>query len=187
MYEPITDSRQGVIKGGQNPDWFGGRFGIRQTLLTELFKVTTTMDLMVILQRFQMADHFGSHCRILLDPLFNFGGQRMSRFQRSVFGKEQMEFHPSSIARIAMPQPMKLHPGFGSHLDQQSPDLSLCHRIDFIHQPTNRLANQLAPNPKDVQGDKNRINRIKTQPACEEGQTQSHEDTETGPAFGEYM
>jgi hypothetical protein len=25
MYEPITDSRQGVIKGGQNPDWFGGR------------------------------------------------------------------------------------------------------------------------------------------------------------------
>src|SRR5208282_6851998 len=100
-----------------------------------------------------MADHFGSHRRILLDSLFNFGGQRMSRFQRSAFGKEQMEFHPSSIASIAMPQPMKLHPGFGSHLDEQSPNLSFDPRIDFVHQPTDRMANQLAPHPKDVQGD----------------------------------
>ena len=118
MYQPITDSKQGVIKGGQNPNWFGRRFGFRQTLPVELFKATTTMDLMVVLQCFQMADHFGSHRRILLDPLFNFGGQRMSKFQRSVFGKEQMEFHPIRIARIALPQPMKRNSGFGSHLDE---------------------------------------------------------------------
>ncbi len=109
---------------------FGGPYS------SNFLKVTTTMDLMVVLQCFQMADHFGSHPRILLDPLFNFGGQRMRRFQRCVFGKKQMEFHPIRIASIAMPQPMKLNPGFGSHLDEQSPDLSLGHRIDFIHQPT---------------------------------------------------
>jgi len=116
-----------------------------------------------------MADHFGSHRRILLDPLFNFSGQRMSRFQRSVFGKEQMEFHPSRIARIAMPQTMKLNPGFGSHLDEQSPDLSLGYGIDFIHQSADGLANQLASHPKDVHGHKNRNHRIKTQPAREHG------------------
>src|ERR1035438_2163260 len=98
-----------------------------------------------------------------------------------------MEFHPGRIASVAMPQPMKLDLSSGSHLHEQMLDLSLGHRIDFIHQPTNRLANQLAPNPKDVDGDKNRNKRIKTQPACEEGQTKSHQDTETGPAIGEYM
>ena len=98
-----------------------------------------------------------------------------------------MEFHPISIAGIAMPQPMKLNPGFRSHLDEQSPGFSLSYGIDFIHQPTDGLANQLAPHPKDVQGDENRNHRIKTRPAREDGQTKPHEDTETGQAVGEYM
>jgi hypothetical protein len=46
-------------------------------LLVEFFKVTASVDLTVVLQGFQMGDHFGSHRRSLLDPLFNFGGQRM--------------------------------------------------------------------------------------------------------------
>jgi hypothetical protein len=44
-------------------------------LLIDLFKVFMTVDLMVVLQGFQMTDHFGSHRRVLLNPLFNFGGQ----------------------------------------------------------------------------------------------------------------
>jgi hypothetical protein len=46
------------------PRWggkaFGQGFGFWQTLLFELFKVTTTMNRMVVLQDFQMANHRGA-------------------------------------------------------------------------------------------------------------------------------
>jgi len=180
-FEARSDKRRAGHRGFRLEVW------ISAALLVNLLKVTTSMDLVVVLQCFQMADHFGSRRRILLDPLFNFGGQPMSRFQRCVFGKEQMEFHPIRAARIAMPQPMKLNPGFGSHFDEQPPDSSLSYRIDFIHQSADGLANQLAPHPKDVHGHENRNHRIKTQPAREHGQTQSREDAETGQAVGKYV
>jgi len=61
MHELIADLQRGITKGCQNPGWSGRGLEIRQRLRVELFKVTTTMDLLVIFEGFQMADHFGPH------------------------------------------------------------------------------------------------------------------------------
>ena len=103
----------------------------------------------------------------MLDPLFNFGGQGMGGFSKEVCLGKNNGISPVRITGIAMPQPMKLTPAwevistssrricawvFGATSSINPP---IDWRINFLH-------------PKDVQGDKNRNNGIKTQPACED-------------------
>jgi hypothetical protein len=42
-------SKQGEIKESQDPGWFGRNLGFQQNLLVKLFKVTTMVDLLVVL------------------------------------------------------------------------------------------------------------------------------------------
>ena len=53
-----------------------------------------------------MGDYFGSAREVVLETIFNLGGDRVSIFQQDPFGEKQMKFDPERTSRVPVSQTM---------------------------------------------------------------------------------